>query len=168
MQMLEGRIAMAFLTLRQSPVDDLFDFRRDFDSIFNRLLTNRSESRETTRTSIPPIQAWIDRENKTYHLRVALPGVNPDEVQITAEGNTLTISGEHQRSEDKDRVAYLIKEFSFERFERTVTLPEGVDAGKINAEYGNGVVEITIPLSETALPRRIEIKNAEKSQAAKA
>jgi HSP20 family protein len=101
-------------------------------------------------------------------LRVALPGVNPDEVQITAEGNTLTISGEHQRSEDKDQVAYLIKEFSFERFERTVTLPEGVDAGKINAEYGNGVVEITIPLSETALPRRIEIKNAEKSQAAKA
>ena len=159
---------MAFLTLRQSPVDDLFDFRRDFDSIFNRLLTNRSESRETARISIPPIQAWIDRENKTYHLRVALPGVNPDEVQITAEGNTLTISGEHQASEDKDQVAYLLKEFSFERFERTVTLPEGVDAGKINAEYGNGVVEITIPLSETALPRRIEIKNAEKSQAAKA
>ena len=159
---------MAFLTLRQSPVDDLFDFRRDFDSIFNRLLTNRSESRETARTSIPPIQAWIDHESKTYHLRFALPGVNPDEVQITAEGNTLTISGEHRASEDKDQVAYLLKEFSFERFERTVTLPEGVDAGKINAEYGNGVVEITIPLSETALPRRIEIKNAAKSQAAKA
>jgi HSP20 family protein len=159
---------MAFLTLRQSPVDDLFDFRRDFDSIFNRLLTNRSESRERSRTSIPPIQAWIDNENKTYHLRVALPGVNPDEVQITAQGNTLTISGEHEASEDNEQADYLLREFSFKRFERTVTLPEGVDVGKINAEYGNGVVEITAPLSETALPRRIEIKNSEKSKAAKA
>lgn len=159
---------MAFLTLRQSPVDDLFDFRRDFDSIFNRLLTTRSESRERSRTSIPPIQAWIDNENNTYHLRVALPGVNPDEVQITAQGNTLTISGEHEASENKEQADYLLREFSFERFERTVTLPEGVDVGKINAEYSNGVVEITAPLSETALPRRIEIKSSEKSKAAKA
>jgi HSP20 family protein len=159
---------MGFLTLRQSPVDDLFDFRRDFDSIFNRLLTNRSESRERSRTSIPPIQAWIDQENKTYHLRVALPGVNPDEVQITAQGNTLTISGEHEASEDNEQADYLLREFSFKRFERTVILPEGVDVGKINAEYGNGVVEITAPLSETALPRRIEIKSSEKSKAAKA
>jgi HSP20 family protein len=159
---------MAFLTLRQSPVDDLFDFRRDFDSIFNRLLTNRSESREASRTSIPPIQAWIDHENKTYHLRVALPGVNPNEVQITAQGNTITVSGEHQASENQDQVDYLLREFSFERFERTVTLPEGVDVGKINAEYSNGAVDITIPLAETALPRRIEIKSSEKSQAAKA
>jgi HSP20 family protein len=159
---------MAFITLRQSSVDDLFDFRRDFDSLFNRLLTNRSESRERSRTSIPPIQAWIDNESKAYHLRVALPGVNPNEVQINAQGNTLTVSGEHKAEEDNERAEYLLREFSFERFERTVTLPEGVDVGKINAEYNNGIVEITAPLSETALPRRIEIKSAEKSKAARA
>lgn len=159
---------MAFLTLRQSPVDDLFDFRRDFDSIFNRLLTNRSESQMRNRTSIPPIQSWVDNDKKTYHLRVALPGVNPDEVQINAQGNTLTISGEHEASEEKEQADYLRREFSFERFERTVELPEGVDVGKINAEYNNGVVEITAPLSEAALPKRIEIKSADKTKAARA
>lgn len=159
---------MEFLTLRQSPADELFDFRRDFDSIFNRLLTNRTDLRERSRISTPPIQAWIDTDKKTYHLRVALPGVNPDEVQISAQGNTLTISGEHQATEEKEQADILRSEFSFERFERTVTLPEGVDVGKINAEYNNGMVEITAPLSETSLPRRIEIKSGDKTQAARA
>jgi HSP20 family protein len=120
------------------------------------------------RTSIPPIQSWIDNEKKTYHLRVALPGVNPDEVQINAQGNTLTISGEHEAGEEKEQADYFRREFSFERFERTVVLPEGVDVGKINAEYNNGVVEITAPLSEAALPKRIEIKSADKTKAARA
>ncbi len=157
---------MAFLTLRESPFDELFDFRRDFDSIFNRLLTNRTESRG--KTSTPPIQAWIDGDKKTYHLRVALPGIDPDEVQINAQGNTLTISGEHEASEEKEQADYLRREFSLERFERTVVLPEGVDVGSINAEYNNGIVEITAPLSEASLPKRIEIKSSEKTKAARA
>ena len=159
---------MAFLTIRQGPLDDLFDFRRDFDSLFSRLLASRSESRERSRTSTPPIQAWIDSDKKTYHLRVGIPGVDPDEVQINAQGNTLTISGEHEASEEKEQADYLRREFSFERFERTVTLPEGIDVGRINAEYNNGIVEITAPLSETPLPRRIEIKSSEKTKAARA
>ena len=157
---------MAFLTLRQSPLDELFDFRRDFDSIFNRLLTNGTESRG--KTSTPPIQAWVDSDKKTYHLRVALPGVDPDEVQINAQGNTLTISGEHEASEEKEQADYLRREFSFERFERTVILPEGVDVGSINAEYNNGIVDITAPISEASLPKRIEIKSSEKTKAARA
>ncbi len=161
---------MAFLTLRQSPFDELFDFRRDFDSIFNRLLVGRPGVRERFRssTSTPPIQAWVDTDQKMYHLRVALPGVDPDEVQINAQGNTLTISGEHEASEEKEQADYLRREFSFERFERTVVLPEGVDVGSINAEYNNGIVEITAPLSEASLPKRIEIKSSEKTKAARA
>lgn len=157
---------MAFLSLRESPLDELFDFRRDFDSIFNRLLTNRTVSR--SKTSTPPIQAWIDSDKKTYHLRVALPGVDPDEVQINAQGNTLTIRGEHEASEEKEQGDYLRREFSFERFERTVVLPEGVNVGSINAEYNNGIVEITAALSEASLPKRIEITSSEKTKAARA
>lgn len=161
---------MAFLTLRQTPADELFDFRRDFDSIFNRLLVGRPGVRERFRssTSTPPIQAWVDTDQKMYHLRVALPGVDPDKVQISAQGNMLTISGEQEQTKEEEEADYLQREFSFERFERSVTLPEGVEVGKLNAEYKNGIVEITAPLSETALPRRIEIKSSEKGKAARA
>ena len=161
---------MAFLTLRQTPADELFDFRRDFDSIFNRLLVGRPAVRERFRssTSTPPIQAWVDTDQKMYHLRVALPGVDPDKVQISAQGNMLTISGEQEETKEAERADYLQREFSFERFERSVTLPEGVEVGNLNAEYKNGIVEIAAPLSETALPRRIEIKSSEKGKAARA
>lgn len=157
---------MALLTIRQNPVDDLFDFRRDFDSIFNRLLSNRTESLE--RTSIPPIQAWIDSDKKAYRLRVALPGVSANEVQINAQGNTLSISGEHRTNEEKEQADFLQREFSFTRFERTVMLPDGVDPGKISADYNNGVLEINAPLSEAATPRRIEIKSSGSAKAARA
>lgn len=159
---------MAFLTLRQTPADELFDFRRDFDSIFNRLLVGRPGVQERFRSSTPPIQAWVDTDQKMYHLRVALPGVDSDKVQISAQGNMLTISGEQEGTKEEEQADYLQREFSFERFERSVTLPEGVEVGKLNAEYKNGIVEITAPLSETALPRRIEIKSSEKGKAARA
>jgi HSP20 family protein len=60
------------------------------------------------------------------------------------------------------------KEFSYEHFERTVMLPESVDTGKINAEFNNGVLEITAPLSANALPRKIEIKSLPKTKGASA
>jgi HSP20 family protein len=161
-------MTMAFLTLRQSPADELFDFRRDFDSIFDRLLAARPGVRERFGSSTPPIQAWVDAGQKMYRLRVALPGVDPDKVQISAQGNMLTISGEQEETQEAEQADYLQREFSFERFERSVTLPEGVEVGKLNAEYKNGMVEITAPLSDTALPRRIEIKSSEKGKAARA
>lgn len=89
-------------------------------------------------------------------------------MQINAQGNTLTIRGEHEASEEKEQADYLRREFSFERFERTVVLPEGVNVGSINAEYNNGIVEITAALSEASLPKRIEIKSSEKTKAARA
>ena len=158
---------MAFLTRRQGPIEDLFDFRRDFDSIFNRLLSNRSET-SMERTSIPPIQAWIDNEKKAYRLRVALPGVSPNEVQINVQGNTITIGGEHRTGGEKEQGDFLQREFSFTRFERTIVLPDGVDPSKANADYNNGVLEINAPLSEAAVPRRIEIKTSEGAKAARA
>jgi HSP20 family protein len=60
------------------------------------------------------------------------------------------------------------KEFSYEHFERTVTLPESVDTEKISADFNNGVLEITAPLSSSALPKRIEIKSLQKAKGASA
>lgn len=160
---------MAYLAVRANPFDQLFDFRRDFDGIFNRLLTGRPAPGESVAEMfIPAVNAWVDSEGKEYHLRVALPGIEPDEVQITLEGNNLTISGEHKTSQEKKDLDYQFKEFSYGRFERTVTLPDRVDTEKLTAEYTNGVLEITAPIATTAPAKKIEIKTEQKSAAAKA
>ena len=149
---------MANLTRRDNIFDGLFDFRRDFDGIFNRLLTNTApaaqQNQATLFATVPPIEARVDTKDNQYHLRVALPGVEPSEVQINLQGNYLTISGEHKSEQEKKDSDYMHKEFSYEHFERTVMLPESVDTGKINADFNNGVLEITAPLTANALPRR--------------
>jgi HSP20 family protein len=158
---------MTFLARKKDLFDDLFDFRRDFDGMFNRILKNGTK-REGDSTAMvvlaPPIEARVDTKEKKYHLRVALPGVSPDEVKLDLQGNSLTISGEHKTEDEKKESNYLHKEFSFENFERTVLLPEGLDAEKITAEYKNGVLEIVAPLSSSAVPKRIEIKTEEKAK----
>jgi HSP20 family protein len=154
---------MANLTRRDNIFDGLFDFRRDFDGIFNRLLTNTApaaqQNQSTLFATVPAIEARVDPKDNQYHLRVALPGVEPSEVQINLQGNYLTISGEHKSEQEKKDSDYMHKEFSYEHFERTVMLPESVDTGKINADFNNGVLEITAPLAANALPRRIEVKS---------
>lgn len=150
--------------------EDLTDFRQHFDEIFNRLtgfprmMEGLPAIRQTT--FIPPLDAWVDKDTKKYNLRVALPGVDPKDVQLNVEGNRLSITGEHKSSEEKKEKDYHIREFSYGRFERSVMLPEGVDASKLAAEYKDGVLEIAAPVTEAALPRKIEIKALPKAKAA--
>jgi HSP20 family protein len=158
---------MTNLVPRSSFFQDLFDFRRDFDQIFNRMVsgwpTGETATTGTSAAFTPAIESYIDKDAKTYHLRASLPGVDPKEVKIHAQGNTLTISGEQQEKRSGD-VDLLYEEISYGAFARTLTLPEGVDADKLTAEYHNGVLELTAPVAAAALPRRIEVRTAPMSK----
>ena len=158
---------MTKLARRESVFEDLFDFRREFDQLFNRLTAGWPFSTEPAAGElprVPQVEAWVDSEAKRYHLRVALPGIDPDSVQLNLQGNTLTVSAERKTSRETKEVNYLHREFSYGTFERTLTLPEGVETEKIRAEYSNGVLEITAPIASAALPRRIEIKGLPKAK----
>lgn len=146
---------------------DLFDFRRDFDDIFNRMLgvAPISETRLFGEVFTPPVEAWTDPEAKKFYLRVAVPGIDPKDVKVEVQGNTLTISGERKKIETKKEVNYHYREMTHGTFERVLPLPEGVDIEKLVAEFNNGVLEINAPLAAAALPRRIEIKPALKKAA---
>lgn len=154
---------------RRGTLDELFDFRRNFDYIFNRFLTGPGTVDDRAipmLAEVPPIEAWVDKEKKKYHLRIAVPGVDPKALHVELQGSNLTVSGEHQSSKEKKETDYMQQEFSYGRFERTVVLPEGADTSKLIAESNNGVLEITAPLSETALPKQIEVKTTQTAKGA--
>lgn len=159
---------MTNLIPRGSLFQDLFDFRRDFDQIFNRMVSGwpfgEAPTTGTLAAFTPAIESYIDKDAKTYHLRASLPGVDPKEVQIHAQGNTLTISGERQVKRSGKDLDLHYEEISYGAFERTLTLPEGVEADKLTAEYHNGVLELTAPVAAAALPRRIEVKTTPMSK----
>src|SRR5437879_13928137 len=89
---------MTNLVPRYSLFQDLFDFRRDFDQIFNRFLSWPSTQEERTLVTgfAPAVESFIDKDDKKFHCHVMLPGVEPKDVNIQVQGNTLTISGERR------------------------------------------------------------------------
>jgi len=154
---------MTNLIVRDNMFEDLFDVRREFDKIFNRMLTSGPWAKEeagqlTGFNFVPAVETHLDKEGKKYVCKVALPGIDPKEVHISVYGNLLTITGERRIEKKTKEAEYYHEEFSYGKFERTLELPEGVNTEKFSAEFINGVLEITAPVAAVALPKKIEIK----------
>ena len=141
---------------------DLIDFRRDFDQIFSRLVSGgrfwTDEGGNSADRTAPAIESYVDMKGKTFHLAIAFPGVDPNDLQIHAQGNTAAIGDERKLAHDAKDVDWLHRELWYGTFERTPTLPEGVDTNTLSAESHNGLLKITAPVAASALPRRIEIR----------
>ncbi|HXW56931.1 MAG TPA: Hsp20/alpha crystallin family protein [Candidatus Cybelea sp.] len=161
---------MANLSRQENFFQDLFDFRRDFDHLFNRFLTGspvvggtrgRVGEASPLVSFAPAVESYVDRQGKKFVCRVALPDIDPKEVTIQVHSNMLTITGERKVKNEQKEADYVQSELMYGYFERTVPLPEGVEPGKVDAEYRNGVLEITAPIAAAALPRKVEVKSAE-------
>ena len=90
-------------------------------------------------------------------LQVAIPGVRPDEVDVTVTGNILTIKGEVRSGDEVEEKSYLIREHRQGTFSRTVTLPRGLETDEIEAAYDEGLLTLTIPKAEDARSKAIKI-----------
>ncbi len=94
-------------------------------------------------------------------VEAALPGVKPDDIDISVTGDTLTIRGEvhaEKTNGNGDGRQYHVRERRYSRFARSITLPSMVDASKAEAEIEDGIVTLTIPKAEEAKPRQITVK----------
>lgn len=106
-----------------------------------------------------------ETENE-FVVKAALPGVKPDEVQITVHGDTLTIRGESKSEEDKQGEHWHLRERRFGVFQRSVVLATPVNSEKAQARYEDGVLTLSLPKSESAKPRQIKINGTSQGQVA--
>ena len=133
-----------------------------FDDFFARDLLNWGlANNSTTNTTIPAVNIKETPEN--FAVEVAAPGMKKEDFRIELDGNTLTIGSEWQnQADEKEGERYTRREFSYQSFQRTFTLPRNVvDGDKIEARYENGVLRLLIPKREDAKQkpaRMIEIK----------
>lgn len=105
--------------------------------------------------SYPLTNISEDREN--VYVQALAPGLNPDSLEITVLGNTLTLSGEKTGPTDVPRDAFHRTERSAGRFVRTIDLPVQVDSSRVTARYANGLLTITLPRAEASKPRQISV-----------
>lgn len=152
---------MANLLRRENFFQDLSDFRREVDQMFNRFFNWPSAQEQHLLPSgafTPAVESFIDKDGKTFRCQVMLPGVDPKNVNIQVLGDTLSITGERSCTRETKEADYFHREFTYGSFQRTLSLPPGVDKDKLSAEYNNGILEITAPIAAAALPRKIEVK----------
>jgi len=94
---------------------------------------------------------------EAYVVRAELPGVDPQEVEISIEDGRLEISGEKSAEQTEEKQGWFRVERSHGSFHRTVELPGAVDTGKVKAESRNGVLTITLPKREEAKAKKISV-----------
>jgi len=105
---------------------------------------------------LPPVD--IEENDREYILKAELPGMKKEEVKLTVEGGTLSISGERKAEKEEKDKKYHRMERSYGAFQRSFTLPEGALAEEISAEFKDGVLLVHLPKDETAKPQAIEVK----------
>jgi HSP20 family protein len=92
-----------------------------------------------------------------FVIKASLPGVKPEEVQITAHGDTVTLRGEMKAEEEAKGQTWHVRERRHGAFQRSITLSAPIDADRAKATYDLGVLTLTLPKAETARPRQIKI-----------
>jgi HSP20 family protein len=98
-------------------------------------------------------------DEQGYTVKASLPGVDPNDVEITLTNNVLTIKGQTKQENEQQKQNYHVRERRFGSFMRSVTLPAGVDADKVEATHEHGVLTLTLPKTETVRPKRINVRN---------
>ncbi|HZB15408.1 MAG TPA: Hsp20/alpha crystallin family protein, partial [Chryseolinea sp.] len=118
-------------------------FSNLIDRFFNDTLARTGGS---AYSFVPKVD--IIETEKAYELHFAVPGVNKEDFKIDLNDNHLTVSGERKFAKEKKENNLYVVETQYGNFSRTFSLPENVDASKINAVYNNGILEVTVPKDE--------------------
>ena len=130
----------------------------DVNGLFQRMVDDApDEAAQPAASWLPAAEGRL--ENGTYVIRLALPGVDPKDVEVSLMDNVLTVKGERKADPDSAGKDYFVRELTYGAFQRSFTLPEGVDAAQVEAKDANGMLEVRVP-APSATRRMIEVKAA--------
>lgn len=106
---------------------------------------------EKRNTSLPAVN--IKDNEGEFELELAVPGMKKDDFIVEVDNDVLTISSEIKAESEEKKDNYTRKEFSYSSFKRAFTLPETVDGSKIDAKYEDGILKLSLPKKQEALPK---------------
>lgn len=142
---------------RMTSGSPVFGLRREIDKLFEDAFMREGQS------WTPAVDIKETANELTVELE--LPGIKPENVEITAENGILTIRGEKRgERKEEEQSRYHLVERTYGSFMRTFQLPQGVDEEQIAADFDNGILSLRIPKTALPQPRRIEIRAGSKAQ----
>jgi HSP20 family protein len=133
----------------------LSSLRDELDRLFESPWADLSRTSQLLSGWTPALDVYEDKEN--FIVKAELPGMKKEDIDVSLHDGSLSISGE-RKSETKHEDAEVHRtERFFGRFQRTVTLPTSVAADKVKAQYKDGVLTVTLPKTEEAKPKQIDV-----------
>ncbi|HWQ23928.1 MAG TPA: Hsp20/alpha crystallin family protein [Gaiellaceae bacterium] len=148
--------------VRWEPFRELASFQSEMSRLLNGLFEGPGR---VTQTWVPPLDVWETDSEVVYAFD--LPGIPEDKISIEVKDDTLTVSGEREKTEEVKDEGYYRFERRFGSFARAIGLPQGADPDKISARYENGVLEVRVPKPEEQRPRKIALTSTVEGTAKK-
>ncbi|MDX1388748.1 MAG: Hsp20/alpha crystallin family protein [Acidobacteriota bacterium] len=132
---------------------ELDEARRDIERLFDSLTGYAGLK---TAGVFPAINVTEDADS--VYVRAELPGIDTEDLDISMENDTLTISGERKMAAEDDAVSYHRREREWGAFRRSFSLPTRVESDKVRARYTDGILTVTLPKASEARPRQITVQ----------
>lgn len=145
---------MAQLT-RWDPFREMMTLRTAMDRLFNDTFSPTGLFDSTTWS----LALDVAEKDNQFVVQAAIPGINPDDLDISLSDNVLTIKGETKAETESDEGQYHLRERRFGSFCRSVQLPTSVEADAVDASYKDGVLTLNIPKAEAVKPRKISVRS---------
>jgi HSP20 family protein len=144
---------------RWTPMRHLMTFQDDMNRLFNQFFQGGTgeEAGWGARTWAPPVDIY--ETDEALILKAELPGVSKDEVSVEVHQNTLILRGQRKHEAEVKEEHYHRMERAYGTFQRSFVLPTMVDQEKVQASYKDGVLELRLPKSEAAKPKRVAIQS---------
>ena len=146
--------------VRWEPFGGLRSLRQAMDRLFEDSFVRPSRLWPELAGEEPALDVY--QTDKDIVVKASLPGIKPEEVDISVTGDMLTIKGEHKEAEEEKKADYFRKERRYGAFRRSMTLPVVVKAEKADATFENGVLTVTLPKTEESKPKQIKVKGKAK------
>lgn len=143
--------------VRWNPFNEIVDMQRQLDRAFNDMNRRMTDNEWTTSSNALALD--VTETDEHYQVEANLPGINAEDIDITLHENVLTITAEINRTEQQEGSRALLNERYYGRFERSIRLPKSVDGDKVEANYQDGVLMLTLEKSEASRPRQIAVNN---------
>ncbi len=140
--------------IRWDPVREIVTMRDSMDRVFEDFFSRSSANIE----GYGSIDINMVQTDDAVVIKASIPGVKPEDINISVTGDTLTIRGETKEDGEFDASDYHIREMRFGSFARSILLPSQIVSDKANAEFENGVLKLTLPKAEEVKPKTITIK----------
>lgn len=144
--------------MRWEPMGDMMSLRNAMDRLLEDSFIRPSRLWQEHGSGELPLELDMYQTDKDIVVKTAIPGLKPEEVDISITGDVLTIKGEHKEEKEIKEENYLRKERRYGTFHRSLQMPVSVKSDKAEAVFENGMLTLILPKAEEVKPKQIKVK----------